>query len=292
MDLDRAVPDPSRCPSRVPTRVGIGLRAPHYRALLDGLPDIGWVEVHSENYYGQGGQPHHYLERVRRHYPISLHGVGLSLGRADGLDRRHLARLVELVERYEPGLVSDHVCWGAIGDRHLNDLLPLPYTEEALGRLCEHVDEVQARLGRRILVENVSSYITYAVSDIPEWEFFGAVARRTGCGLLLDVNNIHVSACNHGFDAKRYIDAVPASAVEEIHLAGYDLAGELLVDTHAKPVYPEVWSLFDYALARIGPRPTLIEWDNDLPELPILLAEAGKAQAALDACDETRVAAG
>jgi uncharacterized protein len=292
--LDRHSPPAgsSRCPAAVPVRAGIGLRAPHYRDLLEGRPDIGWVEVHSENYYGRGGQPHHYLERVRERHPLSLHGVGLSLGRADGLDGEHLARLAELVERYEPGLVSDHVCWGAVGERHLNDLLPLPYTEEALARLCEHVDEAQSRLRRRILVENVSSYITYADSSIPEWEFFAAIARRTGCGLLLDVNNIHVSARNHGFDPKAYIDAIPSAAVEEFHLAGYDVAGELLIDTHAKPVYPEVWSLYRYALETVGARPTLVEWDNDLPALSNLLAEARKAQAMMDAVHEARVAAG
>ena len=281
-----------RCAPAVPLRAGIGLRAAHYRDFLATGPDVGWVEVHTENYYGDGGQPHHYLERVRRDYPISLHGVGLSLGSADRLDPRHLERLAQLVERYEPGLVSDHVCWGAVGGRHLNDLLPLPYTEEALDLVCRHVDEVQTRLARPILVENVSSYITYTISTVPEWEFFAAIAERTGCGLLLDVNNIYVSSRNHGFDAQRYIDAIPAAAVGEIHLAGFDVVGDLLVDTHAKPVYAEVWTLYRYALEHVGCAPTLIEWDSDLPALPVLLAECRHAQALMDDIRAPRIAAG
>jgi uncharacterized protein len=264
--------------SRLQARCGIGLRAPHYREILETRPDIGWVEVHSENYFGRGGQPLHYLQRVRCQYPLSLHGVGLSLGSADGVRYAHLRQLRTLIERFEPSLVSDHLCWGAVGSRHLNDLLPLPYTEPALDVVCANVVQTQEFLGRRILVENVSSYLQFSDSTIPEWEFIAEVARRTGCGLLIDVNNIYVSAINHGFDALRYLDAIPAEAVQEIHLAGFDSNGLCLIDTHGKPVAGPVWNLYGEALTRLGSVPTLIEWDTDLPPLATLLAEAAKAQ--------------
>lgn len=264
-------------------RAGIGLRAPHYQGILATLPSVGWMEVHSENYFGAGGQPLHYLEAIRGHYPISLHGVGMSLGSADGIDREHLRRLQQLIERIEPALVSDHLCWGAIGGRHLNDLLPLPYTEEALGVVCANVSEVQDTLGRQILVENVSSYLEFSHSCIAEWDFVAAVARRTGCGIVLDVNNIHVSAVNHGFDALRYLRAIPQSAVQEIHLAGFDEGDFCLIDTHGKPVSDEVWALYRNALARFGAVPTLIEWDTDLPPLDVLLGEAATADCYLEA---------
>jgi hypothetical protein len=271
-----------RAGSPIPVRAGIGLRPAHYRQVVNELPDIGWLEVHSENYFSRGGQPLHFLERARAHYPLSLHGVGLSLGSADGLSREHLRHLKRLVERFEPGAVSDHVCWGAIGGRHLNDLLPLPYTEEALAIVCAHVGEAQDFLGRRILAENVSSCLQFSASAIPEWEFLAAVARRTGCGILLDVNNIYVSSVNHGFDALEYLDAIPADAVEEIHLAGYDVArvagGSVLIDTHGKRVSGPVWNLYGEALSRLGPVPTLIEWDTDVPPLAVLLEEARRAQ--------------
>ena len=262
---------------RLPPRAGIGLRAAHYRAVLDTKPDVSWLEVHSENYFGRGGQPLYYLERVRHDYPLSLHGVGLSLGSADGLSHAHLVQLKSLIARFEPALVSDHLCWGAIGGRHLNDLLPLPYTEEALTLVCTNVDHAQQFLGRQMLVENVSSYLQFNDSTIPEWEFLAAVARRTGCGILLDVNNIYVSATNHGFSALRYLDAIPAHAVQEIHLAGFDSNGLCLIDTHGKPVAEAVWSLYREALALVGAVPTLIEWDTDVPPLETLLGEAGKA---------------
>jgi uncharacterized protein (UPF0276 family) len=264
--------------SPVPASAGIGLRAPHYREILDARPAIGWLEVHSENFFGRGGQPLDYLERVRDLYPVSLHGVGLSLGSADGLRDSHLARLKALVDRFEPALVSDHLCWGAIGKQHLNDLLPLPYTEEALRVVCANIVQAQDFLGREILVENVSSYLQFADSHIPEWEFVAEVVRRTGCGLLLDVNNIYVSANNHGFDALRYLDAMPAHAVREIHLAGFDSNGLFLIDTHGRRVAGPVWNLYGAALSRVGAVPTLIEWDTDVPPLAVLLDEAGKAQ--------------
>lgn len=271
-----------------PARAGIGLRVPHYRELLDTRPDIGWLEVHSENYFG-GGRPLWFLEQLRAHYPVSLHGVGMALGSAVRLDPTHLARLKTLIERIEPGLVSEHLSWGAIEGRHLNDLLPLPYTEEALDHVCTHIAEVQDFLGRRILVENISSYVRWKHDTIPEWEFVAEVARRSGCGLLLDVNNIYVSAVNHGFDARTYLAAMPAGRVEEIHLAGFDEGEQCLIDTHGKRVSTPVWRLYRETIARLGPRPTLIEWDTDIPALGVLLEEAATAQAILK--DEHALAA-
>jgi uncharacterized protein (UPF0276 family) len=271
----------------LPRQAGIGLRAPHTREVLCGRPAIGWLEVHSENYFSRGGQGLHLLEQVRMHYPLSLHGVGLSLGSADGLSHQHLQRLKMLVDRFSPALVSDHLCWGTTGGRHLNDLLPLPYTEEALGLVAERVAQTQEVLRRQILVENVSSYLEFADSTIPEWEFVAEVARRSGCGILLDVNNIYVNSVNHGFDPLRYLDAMPPRAVQEIHLAGFDrvrldTGGEVLIDTHGRRVAGPVWNLYGEALSRTGPVPTLVEWDTDVPPLTVLLEEAGKAQAILD----------
>ena len=267
---------------KVPVSAGIGLRSPHYREILETEPDIGWLEVHSENYFGRGGQPLAFLERLRGHYPVSLHGVGLSLGSADGLRHSHLVQLKALADRLESAMVSDHLCWAAIGTRHLNDLLPLPYTEEALDVVCANIGQAQDFLGRELVVENVSSYLQFSDSHIPEWEFVAEVARHSGCGLLLDVNNIYVSAVNHGFDALLYLDAIPAEAVREIHLAGFDSNGQCLIDTHGRPVAGPVWNLYGEALSRVGPVPTLIEWDTDLPPLTILLEEAQKAQEILD----------
>ena len=258
-------------------KVGIGLRAPHYRELLAIDPQIGWLEVHSENYFGAGGQPLYFLERFRERLPLSLHGVGLSLGSTDPLARHYLLRLRSLIDRFEPQFVSDHLCWSSVDGRYLHDLLPMPYTDAALAHFCERVSEAQEFLGRRMLIENVSSYVRFEAADMYEWDFLAAVARRTGCGLLLDVNNIHVSAVNHAFDARRYVDAIPPEAVQEIHLAGFDVSGELLVDTHGRCVADEVWSLFRYAIGRFGAVPTLIEWDSDIPALPVLLGEAAKA---------------
>ena len=274
-------------PSPIPASVGIGLRTSHYRDLLDTLPPIGWFEVHSENYFGDGGQPLFFLEKFRSHYPLSLHGVGLSLGSADPLNPTHLKKLKSLVERFEPGLVSDHLCWSSVGGKFLNDLLPLPYTEEALGHVVTRIGEAQDFLRRPIVVENVSSYLQYKHSTIPEWEFVAEVSRRAGCGILLDVNNIYVSAQNHNFDPITYIDAVPVDAVKEIHLAGFDSNGECLIDTHGKPVFEDVWPLYAHAIERFGPIPTLIEWDADIPALDVLLAEAWKARAILERHVET-----
>jgi uncharacterized protein len=261
---------------------GVGLRAPHYREMLESKPPVAWLEVHSENYFGDGGQPHYFLTKLREYYPLSLHGVGLGLGSADPLSANHLAKLKRLIERYEPFVVSDHVCWGAANGRHLNDLLPLPYTEAALAHFCERVHQAQEALGRQILVENVSSYLRFAHSTIPEWEFVAEVVRRSGCGLLFDVNNIYVNAINHGFDPREYIAAMPGDAVQEIHLAGFDSSGPCLIDTHGTPVCEAVWSLYRETIQRIGAKPTLIEWDTDIPPLATLLGQASQAESILE----------
>lgn len=262
-----------------PARVGIGLRAPHYARLLEILPDLAFLEVHSENFFGDGGAALAWLERFRARYPLSLHGVGLSLGSADPLDERHLARLQALVRRFEPQLVSEHLCWSSIGGRHANDLLPLPFTEEALAHVAGRIGELQDRLGRQVLVENVSSYARLPGWAMPECEFVAEAVRRSGCLLLLDVNNIWVNAANHGDDPRAWLDAVDPASVAEIHLAGFERTPGLLVDTHGTPVDAQVWALYEEAIRRFGPRPTLIEWDTDLPELEVLLVEAGRAQA-------------
>lgn len=259
--------------------VGIGLRAPHYAQILEARPALGFLEVHSENFFCDGGAPLAWLERFAAAYPLSLHGVGLSLGSADPLDPRHLARLESLTRRFEPALVSEHLSWGAAGGRHANDLLPLPYTEEALVLVVSRIEAVQERLGRRILVENVSSYVEAAGGAMPEWEFLAEAARRSGCGVLLDVNNVWVSSRNHGFDPLRYVDSIDPAAVGEIHLAGHEREGALLVDTHSRRVCDEVWELYSHALARVGNRPTLIEWDAEIPPLEVLLDEAARAAA-------------
>ena len=272
-------------PSHIsPSRAGIGLRTPHYQATLQTRPPVSFLEVHSENFFGDGGQPLRYLTRFREDYPVSSHGVGLSLGSADPVNPVHLQKLKRLVDLIEPTLVSEHLCWVGVDGRYLNDLLPLPYTEESLAHVVDQVDRVQCYLGRRILVENVSSYLQFVESTIPEWEFVREVARRAGCGILLDVNNIHVNAVNHGFDAHTFIDAIEPGSVGEIHLAGFQDTGELLIDTHGDLVSDPVWQLYRYALARLGPVPTLIEWDIDIPSLEVLLGEAAKADRMLAEC--------
>ena len=272
----------ARPANAIAAQVGIGLRTPHYSELLDTLPPIGWFEVHSENYFGDGGQPLYFLERFRSHYPLSLHGVGLSLGSTDPLNSTHLRKLKSLVDRFEPGLVSEHLCWSSVGGQFLNDLLPLPYTEEALNHVVTRIGEAQDYLRRQILVENVSSYLQYKHSTIAEWEFLAEVSRRAGCGILLDVNNIYVSAENHQFDPLTYLDAIPAHAVQEIHLAGFDSNGDCLIDTHGKPVFDAVWPLYAHSIERLGPKPTLIEWDTNIPPLDVLLGEAWKARGILE----------
>jgi uncharacterized protein (UPF0276 family) len=275
-----------RVAAAIPPRAGIALKAQHYREILDGKPDIGFFEVHAENYMGAGGPPHRYLEAIRACYPLSLHGVGLSIGAAHDLDGEHLGRLKELVNRYEPGLFSEHLAWSTHGKGFLNDLLPVPYTDETLQKVCEHIDQVQSAIGRRMLLENPSVYLLFAESVIAETEFLRQIAKRTGCGLLLDVNNVQVSAANAEYDPYEYLDSFPAEHVAELHLAGFaaveDDAGErILIDAHGSPVEPVVWSLYVHALRRTGPRPTLIEWDNDVPSWPVLYGEAAKAERAI-----------
>ena len=271
------LPPPTPHVQSMPAIAGIGLRAPHYRRVLDERPAVGWFEVHSENFIQGGGLPVHVLEQVRRDYPLSLHSVGLSLGSTDPLDRDHLRKLRTLVDRFQPQLVSDHLCWSSVGGRFLNDLLPLPFTREAVDVVVDHVDQAQHALGRRMLVENLSSYLEYGHGEMTECDFIAEVVRRTGCALLLDVNNVHVSSRNHGFDARAWLRQLPHDAVAEIHLAGHRVQRigdvELLVDTHDQRVTPAVWALYREALALCGPVPTLIEWDSDLPALEVLMAE-------------------
>jgi len=266
-------------------RAGAGLKPEHQRHILDARPDVGWFEVHAENYMGAGGLPHHFLECVRALYPLSVHGVGLSIGSAGGMPPGHLARLKSVVDRYQPFIVSEHLAWSTHEGAFLNDLLPLPYTEATLSLVARHVDEAQTVLGRRILIENPSTYLRFEGEEMPETDFLRALARRTGCGLLLDVNNVVVSAANHGFDPRAYLEGFPHEHVGEIHLAGHavlESEGEaLFVDTHDRPVAPAVWSLFQGVIAHRGVRPTLIEWDSDVPAWPDLEAQVDQAQAIL-----------
>jgi uncharacterized protein (UPF0276 family) len=273
--------------SPIPTKAGIGLRFQHHQAVVDTHPDIAWMEVHTENYMG-GGTPLRYLDAIRRDFPISLHGVGLSLGSVEGLDLAHLERIRRVAERIEPGLMSEHVAWSVVAGNYLADLLPLPMTEEALDVVCRHVDQTQSYLKRRILVENPSSYLTFDHSTIAEWEFIAAVAERTGCGILCDVNNIYVSAHNHGWNASTYLAALSPAAIGEIHLAGHAVrpladGSTVRIDDHGSRVIEAVWALYEEALDRFGPVPTLIEWDANVPPLDVLLGEAEHAGTLLTA---------
>ncbi len=266
----------------IPARAGVGLKAEHFAEILDTRPDIGWFEIHAENYMGEGGPPHHYLNAIRENYPLSVHGVGLSIGADGPLDEAHLAALSTVCKRYEPGLVSEHLAWSTHDGVYLNDLLPVPYSEVVLTRVCAHVQQVQDVLGRAILLENPSTYVAFDDSGMSEIAFLTQVAKRTGCGLLFDVNNVHVSATNHAYDAEAFIDEFPVEHVGEIHLAGYaddegDDGEPLLIDAHDSAVRDAVWKLYGRAIARCGPTPTLIEWDNDIPEWPRLFEEAKSA---------------
>jgi len=266
----------------VPATAGIGLKPDYYRDLLETRPEVGFLEVHTENYMGAGGPPHRYLEALAEHYPLSLHGVGASLGGSDPLDASHLARWRKLVDRYAPLFVSEHVAWTSHAGIALHDLLPLPYTEEALGVLCEHIDVMQTALRRKILIENPSRYLDFSHSTIAETDFLIAAAQRTGCGLLLDINNVYVSTRNQNEDAREYLARIPAGLIEEVHLAGHSLqttasGHELRIDDHGSRVCAEVWQLYAETIAHCGPRPTLIEWDTNLPALTELLAEAEHA---------------
>ncbi|HEX2136205.1 MAG TPA: DUF692 domain-containing protein [Microvirga sp.] len=271
-------------PQVIPPRAGVGLKAGHYRTILATNPDVGFFEVHAENYMGAGGPPHRYLAAIRDRYPLSLHGVGLSIGADRPLDRDHLNRLKRLIERYEPGLFSEHLAWSTHDSTFFNDLLPVPYTAETLARVTEHIDIVQETLGRQILLENPSTYLAFAESSYSEIDFIAEIARRTGCGLLLDVNNVHVASANQGWDAVRYVDEYPLAHVQEIHLAGHareadDKGRPLLIDTHDRAVDDVVWALFEHVVGRIGATPTLIEWDAKVPDWRELAAEAQRADA-------------
>ncbi|MBI2752320.1 MAG: DUF692 domain-containing protein [Pseudomonadota bacterium] len=257
--------------------VGIGLRQPHYREVFERAPALGFLEVHSENFFLDGGASMHALERARATYPISLHGVGLSLGSADALAQPHLAKLKRLVDRVEPALVSEHLSWSSLGARHFNDLLPMPNTREVLALLTERVDRVQNALKRSILIENVSAYVEFRESDMNDTALLDELARRSGCGILFDVNNLYVNAVNFGFDPIARMAELSPAAIGEMHLAGHTLADGCLIDTHGARVCSAVWALFEEACRRFGPRPTLIEWDTDLPALDVLLDEARTA---------------
>ncbi len=267
--------------TRLPDAPGIGFKPEHFEAIRATRPDLGFFEIHAENYMGAGGVPHAQLSALRADYALSLHGVGLSIGGPGRLDSDHLTRLRALIDRYHPESFSEHLAWASHGEAYLNDLLPLPYTPQTLRIVCDHIDEVQERLGCTMLLENPATYVLFAQSTLPETDFLAEVVKRTGCGLLLDVNNVFVSASNHRFDPRAYLEAFPMQAVGEIHLAGHateDLpSGPLLIDAHGCPVAEPVWTLYAEVIARTGPRPSLIEWDNDVPALPVLLAEAARA---------------
>jgi len=270
---------------RQPTGCGIGLRREHYDLVLSERPAVPWFEVISENFMGAGGRPRHVLEQVRRDYPVGIHGVSLSIGSASPPNPGYLRRLRELVSWVEPGLVSDHLCWTGIGGHNSHDLLPLPFHEEAIANAARNIRQVQDALGRRILVENISTYLEFADSEMTEWEFVAAVIEEADCYLLLDVNNLYVNARNHGIDPRRYLDGIPKNRVRQFHLAGHEDHGDVVIDTHDHPVRDEVWSLYEVAVERFGPQPTLIERDAHIPELHVLQEEARRAQLVLEAAD-------
>ncbi len=271
----------------LPARAGLGLKPQHFEEILATRPNIGFFEVHAENYMVAGGPFHHYLGRIREHYALSLHGVGLSIGSEQGLDAAHLTRLAELLARYQPESFSEHLAWSSHANVFYNDLLPVPYNAQTLERVCQHVDQVQSRLQRRMLLENPSTYVEFVSSTLGEAEFLSEVVRRTGCGLLLDVNNAWLSCVNHDRDPYQLIAALPLAAVGEIHLAGFavdtDAVGApLLIDTHGTPVHEQVWALYAHTLQATGPMATLLERDNTSPGLDVLLQEAQRAQSLLD----------
>jgi hypothetical protein len=266
-------------PARIPPLgFGLGLRTDHYEEVLAGQPGVDWFELLSENYLVPGGKPLHYLDRIRADYPVVMHGVSLSIGSSDPLDMHYLRALKALAERVSPHWISDHLCWTGVSGRNTHDLLPLPYTEEALAQVVAKVEAVQDYLGRRILLENVSSYVSYKASELTEWEFLAEIARRADCLILLDVNNIYVSAYNHGFDAEAYLDAIPAERVQQIHLAGHSNCGDHIIDTHDADVIDPVWDLYAKAIARLGPVSTMIERDDHIPPLADLVSELDRAR--------------
>ncbi len=266
----------------LPNPVGIGLRSPHYQEILDTMPDLGWFEIHPENYFC-GGIHKHFLDQIAEHYSLSMHAVGLSLGADQPVDKDHLNAFKTLINRYNPFIISDHISWSASGNAHLNDLLPLPYTQETLKRVCANIDQVQNELGRRMLVENPSTYIAFKDNDMSEAEFMNAVCMQTQCGMILDVNNIYVQSHNHGIDPYAYIETIDHAHIGEIHLAGHiekpvNDTHTILIDTHNQTICDPVWALYDYVIQKTGGAPTLIEWDQDFPPLKTLLSEAKKAR--------------
>jgi uncharacterized protein len=273
---------------------GVGLRRPHYVHILEQHPSMDWFEVVSENFMVEGGRPLEVLEGVRTHYPIVMHGVSLSIGSSDPLNRSYLETLRATARRFEPAWVSDHLCWTGVGGRNLHDLLPLPYTEETVSHVSRRIRQIQEILERTILIENVSSYMAFRSSRLEEWEFLTAVAEEADCAILLDINNIFVSAFNHRFDPLRYIDAIPTERVVQFHLAGHSDHGSYLLDTHDHPIRPEVWALYEHAVRRFGRVPTLIEWDDNIPDFEVLAAAAGEARRRCDLAldSERRYAAG
>jgi uncharacterized protein (UPF0276 family) len=279
---DHAQPRTQAALAGLPPRAGLGLKTGHFREVLGTQPDIGFFEVHAENYMVAGGPFHHFLGLIREQYPLSLHGVGLSIGAEGPLDAQHLQRLAELIERYQPQSFSEHLAWSSHGPVFLNDLLPLAYDTPTLNRVCEHIDQVQNTLKRPMLLENPATYLAFQRSTIDEAQFISEVIRRTGCGLLLDVNNVYVSCINHQRDPLAYLDSLPLHAVGEIHLAGFaedsdSLGDRLLIDDHGAPIDQAVWALYQQALERTGPMATLIERDNQVPALNVLLAEVRQA---------------
>jgi uncharacterized protein (UPF0276 family) len=288
--------DQSAFSVQLPKRAGVSLKSMHFQEILQTQPDIGFFEIHAENYMVSGGPFHHYLTRIRERHALSVHGVGLSIGADAALDLQHLADLARLLDRYQPQSFSEHLAWSTHADTYLNDLLPLPYTEATLQRVCDHVDQVQLRLRRRMLLENPATYLEFAESSMDEASFLNDVVRRTGCGLLLDINNVHVCSVNHQRDARAYLRALPLDAVGQIHLAGFDEQRDadgapLLIDSHGEPVAQEVWSLYAYALGLTGTVATLIERDNHVPAWPVLLAEAQEAERLMHAVPVERLAA-
>lgn len=286
LGLPNAAGDPVSSEPRLPPRGGLGLKPQHFRTILETLPDVGFLEIHAENYMVDGGPFHHFLTRIRSHYPISIHGVGLSIGCEAPLDAEHLDRLARLIARYEPAAFSEHLAWSTHGEVFLNDLLPVAYDAATLQRVCDHIDQVQERLQRRMLLENPSTYVEFAASTMSEPAFIREIVRRTGCGLLLDVNNAYVSCINHGRAPEAFIAALPLAAAEQIHLAGFaedvdSEGGALLIDSHGAPIAQAVWDLYRFTLERTGALPTLIERDNDIPPFEVLLAELRQAEHSL-----------
>ncbi|TIX92915.1 DUF692 domain-containing protein [Rhizobium sp. P44RR-XXIV] len=282
-------------PSELPRRAGVGFKPEHFATINAASQPIGFFEVHAENYMGAGGPPHAQLGRLRQDYALSIHGVGLSIGSMQPLDADHLARLKIVCDRYEPESFSEHLAWSTHDTTFLNDLLPLPYTEATLAQVCAHIDEVQMLLGRQMLLENPATYLLFEESTIEETEFLAETVRRTGCGLLLDVNNVFVAATNHNMDARAYLNRFPVQWVREIHLSGHsetvdDAGAPLLIDSHDTPVKDPVWELYEELIARTGPVASLVEWDNDVPEWPVLRAEAEGADAILRRAAERRAA--